>query len=105
MQVTQRDGVVVISLVEDRVATLWKTIEPLMDAGQRHYVLDFSLVPFLNSVNIAAIIGARNKIITAGGSLTIAELKDRVRSIFRVLKLDRYFDLELGLDAAIKASK
>jgi anti-anti-sigma factor len=105
MQVTERDGVVIVSLVEDRVATLWKTLEPQMDAGKRHYVLDMSLVPFLNSVNIAAIIGARNKIILAGGSLTIAELKDRVRSIFRVLKLDRYFDLELNLDAAIKASR
>lgn len=105
MQVTQREGVVVVLLVEDRVASLWKTIEPQWDAGQRHYVLDFSNVPFLNSVNIAAIISARSKITSGGGTIAIAELKDRVRSIFRVLKLDRYFNLELGLDAALKLSQ
>lgn len=101
MQVQEREGVVVVSVVEDQCSALWKTLEPYVDGGKKGCVLDMSQVMFLNSVNIAAIIALRNKVVGAGGKLAIADLKDRVKSIFRVLKLDRLFDLNRTMDAAV----
>ncbi len=64
-------------------------------------MLDLSRVAFLNSVPIAAIIAARNRILAAGGKLVIANLGETVRSVFRVLKLERVFVLDLDLESAL----
>jgi anti-anti-sigma factor len=103
MQVQEMEGVVVVGLVEDQCGSLWKTLEPFIEAGRKNIVLDMGSIGFLNSVNIAAIIAARNKVVGLGGKLAVADLRDRVRSIFKVLKLDRLFDLNRSLDAAIAA--
>jgi anti-anti-sigma factor len=105
MQLLDRDGVVVVSVVEDQCSGIWKMVEPLVAAGSKGVVLDFTQVGFLNSVNIAAIISTRNKIVAAGGKLAVAEVKDRVRSVFKVLKLERLFQLELSMDQALAAVK
>lgn len=102
MQVLERDGVLVVTVVEDQCAGIWKAIEPLIASGKKRCVLDFSQVGFLNSVNIAAIISTRNKVAAAGGSLVVAEVKERVRAVFRVLKLERLFQLDLTIDQALK---
>lgn len=101
MQVQELEGVVVVQVVDDQCAAIGKAIEPYLDAGRRNVVLDMGQVVFLNSVNIAAIIAARNKVVGLGGKLAVAGLRDRVRSIFKVLKLDRLFDLNRTLDTAI----
>jgi anti-anti-sigma factor len=105
MQVDQRDGVLVVTVLEDQCSGLWKILEPLMSGSTKSVVLDFTQVGFLNSVNIAAIISTRNKVVTAGGKLAVAEVKDRVRSVFRVLKLERLFQLELSLEQALATVK
>jgi anti-anti-sigma factor len=103
MVVQEMDGVVVVSLVEDQVTGLWKTIEPFLDAGRRHIVLELSQVSFLNSINIAAIIAARNKVVALEGKMMLADLNDRVKAIFKVLKLERLFELNRSTAAAIVA--
>ena len=105
MQVQDRDGVLVVVVVEDQCATIWKSIEPLVTAVAKSVVLDFNQVGFLNSVNIAAIISTRNKVVAAGGKLAVAEVKDRVKAVFRVLKLERLFQLDLPLDQALVVVK
>lgn len=103
MQVLELDGVVVVTLIEDQAIGLAKTLEPYLDAGKRRIVLDLSGVEFLNSVNIAAIIAARNKVVGLQGRFMLANLRDRVRAIFKVLKLDGLFDLSRSVDSAIAA--
>lgn len=105
MQVTENDNVVVVSVAEDQCSTLWKTIEPYLGMGKKAIVLDFSHVNFLNSVNIAAIISTRNKVVAGGGKIAVAEIKDRVKAVFRVLKLERLFDLNQDLKSALTAVK
>lgn len=105
MQVQERDGVLVVSVIDDQCAAIWKAIEPRVSAGEKLVVLDFAQVGFLNSVNIAAIISTRNKVAGAGGKLAVANLKDRIKSVFRVLKLERLFDLDQPLEGAFAAVK
>jgi len=100
MQVQEYDQLVAITIENDQCGTLWKTIEPYLSAGKKGVVLDLSQVGYLNSVSIASIIGARNKTSTAGKKMVVANLRDSIKSIFRVLKLERLFDLDLNYDKA-----
>ena len=103
MIVQEVDGVVVISLVEDQASGLGKAIEPFLESGHRKFIVELSTVSFLNSVNIAAIIAARNKVVALEGKLQLADLNDRVKAIFKVLKLERLFDLNRTRAGAITA--
>ncbi len=68
-------------------------------------VLDLAQVGFLNSVNIAAIIAVRNKVVGAGGRFAVANLPEQVKAVFRILRLERLFDLDLGVDQAVARVK
>lgn len=105
MQVHERDQVVVIPVANDQCATIWKQMEPYIAQGKKRFVIDFQSVTFLNSVNIAAVIAARNKAVAGGNKIAIAELRENIKSVFRILKLERLFDLNLNLDQAVGAVK
>jgi anti-anti-sigma factor len=102
MLIDERDQVVVVSLAGDQCAGLWKLIEPRLERGKRDFVLEMSQSTFLNSLNIAAIIAARNKVHSAGGRLVLAGLADNIKAVFRILKLERLFVLDHSLESAIK---
>lgn len=103
MQIQERDRVIVVSVQADQCGQLWRTIEPLLDAGKHSFVLDLAGIAFLNSVNIAALIAARKKVLGGGGKMALANLSDHVKAVFRVLKLERLFELELDVTKAAAA--
>ncbi len=100
MQVSERGGVVVVTVISGQCLTLWRTIEPFYSLGHRAFVLDLSQVEFLNSVNVAAILTARNKVATNEGELLLAGLTPRMLEVFLALRLERLFDLHLDLASA-----
>ena len=104
LQIAEREHAMVLTVVgEPTLANLWKTLEPYVEAGRRGFVLDLSQVRYLNSTSIAAILTARNKAAAHGCRLVVANLTDSIRSVFRILKLERLFDLEMTLDKAVQA--
>lgn len=103
MQVHEQNEVTVITIVSDECGTLLKLVEPMLEKGRLRYVFDMTNVTFLNSVNIAAIIAARNRIVAAGGKVTVSNLADNIKAVFRILKLERLFDLDSGLEQALAA--
>jgi anti-anti-sigma regulatory factor len=102
MQVTENGDVVTVTITE-QCGGLWKIIEPYLSAGKKGFVIDLAPMNFLNSISIAAIITARNKASAAGAKVAIANLGESIRSIFRVLKLERIFNLDLDLAGASQA--
>lgn len=103
MHVEERGPVVVVTVAGDRCTGLWKIIEPYLDKGSRSFVLDMSKASFLNSMNIAAIIAVRNRVVAVGGRIEVANLADNIKAVFRILRLERLFVLDRALDAAINA--
>ncbi len=101
MQVQERGQAIVIQIVADECTALWKLVEPCIERGKRSIVLDFNQVEFINSVNIAQVIAVRQRATAAGAQVRVANLRENVRAIFRILKLDRLFDLNQTLDAAL----
>jgi anti-anti-sigma factor len=103
LQVHEREQAVVLTVTADAaLATLWKSLEPFIDAGKKAFVLDLAEMKYLNSTSIAAILTARNKAAAHGCRLLVANLGDGIRSVFRILKLERLFDLELTLERALQ---
>lgn len=105
MQAYERENAVVIPVVADDCAALWKAMEGWIERGKKQFVLDFTGVEFINSVNIAQVIAARSRAHGLGAKVQVAGLKDNIRAVFRILRLDRLFTLDLTLDAAVAATR
>ena len=102
MLISDSGKVVVVTVVSDQCLTLWRTCEPYLALGRRAFVLDLSQVEFLNSVNVAAILIARNRLSVGGSELLIAGLTPRLLEVFRALRLERLFDVSLTREAALQ---
>ncbi len=100
MQVHEQNQVTIITILNEECGGLLKTVEPLLEKGRMRFVFDMAQATFLNSVNIAAIIATRNRIAAAGGKVAVSDLTDNIKAVFRILKLERLFDLNLTLDQA-----
>ena len=89
------DGIAVVHINPDHCATIWNELEP-ETSSIRGVVLSFAQVSYLNSMNIAAIISLRTKCENAKLGMHLADLSNSLASIFRVLKLERLFELGLN---------
>lgn len=94
---------VVIAMDQDGGQQLIEAVKALLDENSKRIVVDMTAVAFINSINIAGIITARNQVDGAGGKMTLADLQAPVRSIFHTLRLGRLFDLELDKAGALSA--
>jgi anti-anti-sigma factor len=101
MQVHEQNKVTIITVLNEECGTLLKTVDPLLERGRLAFVFDMSQATFLNSVNIATIIATRNRIVGAGGRAAVANLADNIKDVFRILRLERLFDLNLSLERAL----
>ena len=80
MQAYEKDQIIVVTVAADQCATLGKVIEAYLEQGKRAFVFDMGKATFLNSVNIATIIAARNKITASGGKAAVANLTDSIKA-------------------------
>ena len=103
MQVDVIAGVVVVRLVPMRAHEVERLVEPHLAVGRAQVVLDCTHIDTLTSLQIAAIINLRRRLEHAGGALRLAGMSEDLRAIFRILKLDRWFDLHLALDPILAA--
>jgi anti-anti-sigma factor len=101
MQVQDQNQVTIVTVILEDCSGMLKAIEPMIARDKLRFVFDMTQANYLNSVNIAAIIATRNRIVAAGGKVAISNLSENVRAIFRILKLERMFDLTLDLEQAI----
>ena len=103
LQVVEDNGVAVVTVLETECANIWPAVQPVIEAGTSACILDFSSVSYLNSMSIASIISLRNKVMAADGKLALANLQDNIKSVFRILKLEKLFDLDLDSESARSA--
>ena len=102
-KITKDNKHITVEVAADECGSIWSDIEPLTQEGSIGVILDFRSVTYLNSMNIAAIIALKNKTNKAQCNLALANLNAELRSTFRILKLERIFELEYEMDQAIAA--
>ena len=101
MQAIEHGDAVVVAVDPENCAALWKTLEPWLGKGKRRVILDFSDVTFINSVNIAQIVALRQRSAPFGAELRVAGLRENIKAVFRILRLDKLFPLDLTLATAL----
>ena len=68
-----------------------RSLASMIKKRPKHVVVDLSGVTFIDSSGLAALIRARQDVQEYGGKLTLAGIKDNVRLIFEMARLDQVF--------------
>lgn len=103
MHISEHDQVIVLEIVDDQCAGVLKALEPHLYRGRTRVVLDLAQARFLNSVNIAALISVRNKVVSMGGKVALANVSANIKAVFQILRLEQLFALDDDLNGAIRA--
>lgn len=74
-------------------------------AGERpkRLLLDLSGVPYMDSSGVGTLVEVFRRVTAYKGKLVLFGLTDRVRSVFEITKLDRFFTIRETLDQATEA--
>ena len=70
-----------------------EVLNELVIQGHVHLLVDLDHTPFIDSLGLGALVGARRKAHAFKGSLGILCSSERILRLFRVSGLDRVFDI------------
>lgn len=76
---------------------------PIED-GRVHLVLDLTQVTFLDSSGLSVLVGCRNLVQKAGGTIRLVITHPNVRKVLEITALDRVFSIYESLELALSAN-
>jgi len=101
------DGVLIVeipgeNLDADNSRELKQGLSGLIDANPR-IVFDMGQLRFVDSSGCGAILSCFKRIKGRGGDLKLIRLQDRVLGLFKLMRLDRIFEILQTKEEALKA--
>ena len=112
IMVTELDSTTVVQfrdskILEDRTIQQLGTelIDLIQGRTAPHLVLDFTGVKYLSSAALGKLITLRRKVDQLGGRLKLCEIDQETMDVFRIAKLDDYFEIHRDQHSAIEAMK
>jgi anti-sigma B factor antagonist len=100
INVTEKDGAVVVQFRDSKILddrTIQQMGNELFELVQGNpglrLVLDFTGVRYLSSAALGKLITLRRKVDQATGSLRLCELAPETLDVFKIAKLDEYFQI------------
>jgi anti-sigma B factor antagonist len=78
-----------------------ETLEPLVAQKVKRILVDFSAVTYIDSSGLAVMIETLQRVQSYGGKFAMFGLRDSVRSIFEIARLDQIFSLFADEAAAL----
>lgn len=110
--VDERDGTMIVQfrdskILEDRTIQQLgsELIELLQGRTGPRLVLDFSGVKYLSSAALGKLITLRRKVDQLGGKLKLCEIAEETMDVFKIAKLDDYFEICLDQRTALESLK
>lgn len=100
LTIVDHPRLIIVSMCEGKCIDLWQCVEPLLVTGKVGMVLNLAGTTFLESLSIAAIISTHNKVTATGRDFVVANLEPSIQTVFRILKLNKMFPLDLDLEQA-----
>ncbi len=104
-QKTEQGNVTVFALKGNLDAltapALKKEIEALLAARRIQVVFDLSALDLIDSSGVGAIVSLFKRVRTLQGDVKIARLRGQPAEIFKLLRLDRAFELYDSVEAAV----
>jgi len=85
-------------------ATIFQnTIKAEIANGHKRFVFDLGGVDWMNSSGLGILIGGLTTIKNAGGDLKLANVTDKIKSLFMITKLVTIFDSYETVEEALKS--
>lgn len=81
-----------------------ETLEPLVSQKVPRILVDFSRVTYIDSSGLATMIEALQRIQSYGGKFAMFGLRESVRNIFEIARLDQIFSIYPDQAAAVAAT-
>ncbi|MDM8539816.1 STAS domain-containing protein [Desulfococcaceae bacterium HSG7] len=109
LEIKKKGKVAVVKYMDTRLDTsvipaFKEQINNLIDEGNHFIVLNLSKVGFMDSSGLGSVVSIRKKIRAEGdGDLTICELKNNVKDLFNLTRMDRKIKIYTSEDEAVKA--
>lgn len=82
---------------------LRESLKRVIDTRPRRIVVDLADVDYMDSSGVATLVEAMKKVKEMGSRLLICNMKQRVRAIFEIARLDKYFPIVGSLEEAMRA--
>lgn len=73
---------------------LRSAFEDLVERGQKSVVIDLTKTVSINSFGLGRLLALQNKLVEAGGDMSIRVSQGYIKEIIRILHLDKVFKLE-----------
>ena len=70
-----------------------QTLEPLIEKKVARVLIDFSAVSYIDSSGLAVLIESMQRISSYGGTFALFGLRESVRGIFEIARLDQVFKI------------
>lgn len=102
----QTEGKLVIRLLDERLdannaGDLKERIQHLLEAGEKHLVVDLADVHFIDSSGLGALLSGYKNANMREGSLVLAGVQPRVQTMFELTRLTRVFAIYPNVSDAL----
>ena len=87
----------------DSVELLRDKVRSLLQQGQRAFVIDLALVPYMDSAGLGALVQSLATVTNQGGQLCLLHVTDRLRDLLVITKLLTVFNCFDSEAAALEA--
>mgnify|MGYP002621562143 FL=1 len=74
----------------------------MVNAGDRHIVVDLGRVDFLDSTGLGVLVGVHRRLKARDGSLGLVCPHERLLKVFRITGLDKVFDIHASVEDATR---
>jgi anti-anti-sigma factor len=89
-----------LALIGENMSLLDEEVKKCLDANELHLVIDFELVPYIDSEGLEKLLEYYNKIRRKGGSLEIFNPNPLCNEILNVTCITDYLDIYFNLEKA-----
>ncbi len=102
----EQDGVAVFHVNGEINISTSPELRKLFEKEQKKkIVIDFEKVTYIDSSGLATLVEVLKRAKTQGGSLGLATMSDKVKSLFEITKLDKLFSIFQNQNDAVNAVK
>ena len=88
-----RDGATVQGYDAKGALVMEDLMERLLQKQMHRIRLDFDDVPFISSAGVGILLGMASSLRAEGGDISFVNVSPKIRSVFRLLNLDDFFEI------------
>lgn len=97
IKVDKKEGVIIIAIdgeiIGDTAPEIQSCFDDLLSKDERNYVIDMSAVEYVDSSGLATFVRLFKRVRFGKGNIKLCALRHDVLKLFRVIRLDKVFDI------------